>query len=123
MSDEIHFSRTLEEKDEIFYNEFAKSFLSSIDILKPTGKQLLYTKKILSHAWIKLSIHLDDRLTHREKECLSLFYRGLSLKEIANFLDISLGTVRRHRDEILKKLFSKNLREAIKEGVRYRLVS
>ena len=74
MNNETIFSRTLEEKDDIFYNEFAKSFLSSIDILKPTSKQLLYTKKILSHAWIKLSIHLDDRLTHREKECLSLFY-------------------------------------------------
>jgi DNA-binding CsgD family transcriptional regulator len=122
MNNETIFSRTLEEKDDIFYNEFAKSFLSSIDILKPTSKQLLYTKKILSHAWIKLSIHLDDRLTHREKECLSLFYRGQSIKEVAKFLGMSDGTARVHRDSILKKLLCKNIREAIKEGVRYRLI-
>lgn len=111
------------QKDDKFYDEFTKVFLRSIDIEKPTLKQLTLTKKVISQAWVKLSIHIDDRLGQREKECLSLFYRGLSLKEIANFLDISVGTVRRHRDEILKKLFSRNLREAIKEGVRYRLVS
>ena len=107
MNNETIFSRTLEEKDDIFYNEFAKSFLSSIDILKPTSKQLLYTKK---------------RLTHREKECLSLFYRGQSIKEVAKFLGMSDGTARVHRDSILKKLLCKNIREAIKEGVRYRLI-
>lgn len=123
MGGEDSFAINLSQKDDEFYDEFAKVFLKSIDIVKPTFKQLTLTKKVISQAWVKLSIHIDDRLSQREKECLSLFYRGLSLKEIANFLDISLGTVRRHRDEILKKLFSRNLREAIKEGVRYRLVS
>lgn len=116
------FTINLSQKDNEFYDQFTKVFLQSIDIEKPTLKQLTLTKKIISHAWVKLSIHIDDRLNQREKECLALFYRGLSLKEIANFLDISVGTARRHRDEILKKLFSKNLREAIKEGVRYRLL-
>lgn len=123
MGGEDSFAINLTQKDDEFYDEFTKVFLQSIDIEKPTLKQLTLTKKVISQAWVKLSIHIDDRLSQREKECLSLFYRGLSLKEIANFLDISVGTVRRHRDEVLKKLFSRNLREAIKEGVRYRLVS
>ncbi|MFZ2486297.1 MAG: hypothetical protein WAW84_06885 [Candidatus Rickettsiella isopodorum] len=80
MSDENYFSKTLEEKNEFFYNEFAKSFLHSIAIPKPTKKQLLYTKRILSHAWVKLSIHLDDRLIHREKECLFLIEDNLLKK-------------------------------------------
>ncbi len=122
MGGEDFFTINLSQKDDEFYNEFAKVFLHSIDIEKPTLKQLTLTKKIMSNAWVKLSIQIDDRLSQREKECLALFYRGLSLKEIANFLGISLGTVRIHRDVILKKLFSRNLREAIKEGVRYRLL-
>jgi DNA-binding NarL/FixJ family response regulator len=123
MGGEDSFAINLSQKDDEFYDEFAKVFLKSIDIVKPTFKQLTLTKKVISQAWVKLSIHIDDRLSQREKECLSLFYRGFSLKEIANFLGISLGTVRCHRDEILKKLFSRNLREAIKEGVRYCLLT
>lgn len=111
----------LSQIDEKFYDQFTKVFLHSIDIEKPNLKQLTLTKKLISTAWVKLSIHIDDRLNQREKQCLALFYRGFSLKETANFLGISSGTVRCHRDEILKKLFSRNLREAIKEGIRYRL--
>ncbi len=121
MSDE-KFTEKLFKKDETFYDEFTKDFLEWIDIAKPTPKQILLTKKMLSQAWVKLSIHVDDRLTETEKKCLALFYRGFSLKEVANFLKVALKTVQNHRDNIFQKLFSKNLREAIKEGVRYRLI-
>lgn len=112
----------LVKNDEIFYDEFTNAFLESIDILKPTPKQLSLTKKMLSHAWVKLSIHIDNRLTLTEKKCMALFYRGFSLKEVAAFLKVAPKTVQNHRDNIFQKLFSKNLREALREGVRYRLI-
>jgi DNA-binding CsgD family transcriptional regulator len=121
MSDE-NFREKLIKKDEAFYDEFTKAFLESIGIITPTLKQILLTKKMLSQAWVRLPIHIDDRLTEMEKKCLALFYRGFSLKEVADFLKVALKTVQNHRDSIFQKLFSKNLREAIKEGVRYRLI-
>ena len=99
MSDE-----KLIKKDEIFYDEFTKAFLESIGIAKPTLKQLSLTKKMLSQAWVKLSIHIDDRLTLTEKKCMALFYRGFSLKEVADFLNTAPNTIRNHRNNIFQKL-------------------
>ena len=47
-------------------------------------------------------------LTHRELEIVELVRRGMSSKEIAIHLDISLKTAEVHRHNILKKLKIKN---------------
>lgn len=51
-------------------------------------------------------------LSVREKQVLSLIDKGLSSKEIAATLRISINTVSRHRQEILGKLQVKNSIEA-----------
>lgn len=51
-------------------------------------------------------------LSSREKQVLSLIDRGLTSKEIAASLNISVNTVSRHRQEILGKLQVKNSIEA-----------
>lgn len=51
-------------------------------------------------------------LSAREKQVLSLIDKGMSSKEIAEFLFISKNTVSRHRQEILSKLQVKNSIEA-----------
>lgn len=51
-------------------------------------------------------------LSAREKEVLTLINKGLTSKEIADMLSISINTVNRHRQEILGKLQVKNAIEA-----------
>lgn len=51
-------------------------------------------------------------LSVREKQVLSLIDKGLTSKEIAGTLSISINTVSRHRQEILGKLQVKNSIEA-----------
>ena len=51
-------------------------------------------------------------LSSREKQVLSLINKGLTSKEIAGMLSISIHTVNRHRQEILEKLQVKNSIEA-----------
>ena len=45
-----------------------------------------------------------ESLTHREKQILKLIAEGYKNKEIADFLCISLKTVEKHRDNLIKKL-------------------
>jgi DNA-binding NarL/FixJ family response regulator len=55
-----------------------------------------------------------DPLTKREKEVAKLLAEGKSSKEIAKFLYISIYTVRRHRDNIMKKLELKGLADLVR---------
>ncbi len=56
----------------------------------------------------------SDPLTKREKEVAKLLAEGKSSKEIAELLYISIYTVRRHRDNIMKKLEIKGLADLIR---------
>jgi len=56
----------------------------------------------------------SDPLTKREKEVAKLLAEGKSSKEIAELLYISIYTVRRHRDNIMKKLELKGLADLVR---------
>ncbi|MFP3868321.1 MAG: response regulator [Desulfobacteraceae bacterium] len=55
-----------------------------------------------------------DPLTRREKEIIKLLAEGRSSPEIAELLYISVHTVRRHRDNIMRKLKLKSLAELVR---------
>ena len=55
-----------------------------------------------------------DPLTKREKEIAKLLAEGKSSKEIAELLYISIYTVRRHRDNIMRKLDLKGLADLVR---------
>jgi len=55
-----------------------------------------------------------DPLTTREREVVKLFAEGKSSKEIAELLYISVFTVRRHRDNIMRKLNLKNMADLVR---------
>ena len=56
--------------------------------------------------------HAGSILTEREKQVLRLIDQGMMSKTIAEQLSISVNTVSRHRQEILKKLRVSNSIEA-----------
>jgi len=58
----------------------------------------------------------DIKLTKRQKEILELAIQGLSNKEIATHLGISIRTIEAHRFSMMKKLEVKNLMELSKKA-------
>lgn len=61
----------------------------------------------------KEELNKSIELTRREKELLKLANTGLTNKEIAEKLSISSGTVKKHFDNIFKKLNVGNKIEAL----------
>jgi DNA-binding NarL/FixJ family response regulator len=67
-------------------------------------------KNIVSEQLLAVSNHPYDinNLTERELEVVQLIKKGLSSREIADHLEISLKTVEVHRHNVLRKLNLKN---------------
>lgn len=63
-----------------------------------------------------------DRLSHREREVLTLIAEGLSNREIADRLVLGLSTVQTHYSHILEKLGLQKRGELIKYALRHGLI-
>lgn len=61
-------------------------------------------------------------LTKREEEVLSFLVLGLSSREIAKKLFISVNTVQFHRKQLLRKLNANNVAELIGKAFRLNLI-
>lgn len=64
----------------------------------------------------------DAEFTRRELEIISLIYRGLSSKEIAQKLHVSINTINNHRKNILQKSNCSNSPELLSYAVKLGLV-
>jgi len=62
------------------------------------------------------------QLTKRENEILILFAQGLSNKEIASQLFISIRTVESHKNNIMQKLDLKSTVELVKYAIKHKLI-
>jgi DNA-binding NarL/FixJ family response regulator len=89
--------------------------LRAIDAVK-AGKKFIST--LLSTEMADLALRDQsadtDPLSPREKTIVKLLAEGKTPKEIADLLYISIFTVRRHRDNIMRKLNLKRLADLIK---------
>lgn len=65
---------------------------------------------------------LDQSLSDRELEVLTLMSQGLQDKQIAAKLQISTSTAKHHASNILAKLNVGNRAEAVAEGIKLRLI-
>lgn len=68
-------------------------------------------KSVLKDETSNQPIEHDFKLTKRQKEILGLAVKGMSNKEIADYLGKSIRTVEAHRFSMMKKLQVKNLME------------
>ena len=66
---------------------------------------------------------MDEMLTYREKEILTLLATEISNQEIANQLTISPNTVKRHTSALYRKLAVKNRRQAVAKAKRAGLLA
>ncbi len=91
----------------------ATELLQAIEAIR-SGKK--FFSPLLSEKLADLVQHFGkvDPLTRREKEIVKLLAEGKNSKEIAQLLYISVYTVRRHRDNILRKLKFKGLANVVR---------
>jgi DNA-binding NarL/FixJ family response regulator len=68
------------------------------------------------------SLPKDHLLTDREREILVLLAEGVSLKEIANQLNLSVKTVDTHRWKLMRKLDIHDRSELIRYAIRTKLI-
>lgn len=66
--------------------------------------------------------HTNNKITNREKEVVSLMYKGLNYNEIANQLNISPATIRKHIENIYRKLSVHNKVEAIHKCIEKKIL-
>lgn len=65
---------------------------------------------------------LYSKLSNREREVFQMIAEGLSTKEIAEILYVSISTVKTHRSNIMEKLQMDNLSQLIKFAIELGLV-
>jgi len=63
-------------------------------------------------------LHEDEHLTTREREVLKLIAEGLSNKDIADRLFVSVRTIEHHRAHIMRKLNIKSTASLVKYAIR-----
>jgi DNA-binding NarL/FixJ family response regulator len=87
--------------------------LQAIQTIRGGGK---FFSPLLSSRLADLASHkgCSDPLSKREKEVAKLLAEGKSSKEVADLLYISIYTVRRHRDNIMRKLDLKGLADLVR---------
>ena len=64
-----------------------------------------------------------DRLSPREREVLKLLAEGLSVKEVATRLNLSVKTVDVHKTNLMKKIDVHDRTELIKYAIRQKLIA
>lgn len=79
-------------------------------------------QQYLQEGHSKARAHVYDGLTPRQREVLTLIAEGLSNQEIGDHLDISVHTVERHRENIMKRLNLHSRVELVKYALRKGLI-
>jgi DNA-binding NarL/FixJ family response regulator len=65
----------------------------------------------------------EKRITHRQSEILQLLAEGMSMKEVANILNLKPGTVAFHKYRIMQTLGLKSNAELLQYAIQHHLVA
>lgn len=116
------FESKLNEDESNYQKTAAKNYLNYFGNRRPSIEQLNMMQSLIDSHWLKRTIKLNSKLTNREKECLLHLIHGKNKREIALLMNISAQTIKIHTRNILKKMSSKNTKEAIAKALRYGLI-
>ncbi len=100
----------------ILKTEGPAKIINALDELFEGGSPMsssIARKVVASFSKMESQNRLTESLTAREKEILELLAKGQMNKEVANQLDISTGTVRKHIQNIYEKLHVNTRVEAV----------
>lgn len=100
----------------ILKTEGPAKIINALDELFDGGSPMsssIARKVVASFSKMESQNRLTETLTTREKEILELLAKGQMNKEVANLLDISTGTVRKHIQNIYEKLHVNTRVEAV----------
>ncbi len=81
-----------------------------------------FLKNVVKKVKVEQSLQENDALTAREIEILKLAASGVSNKEIADMLSISVKTVDAHKSHIMQKLKLKNTAELVLFALRNKII-
>ena len=70
----------------------------------------------------KIPTSLRERVTSREREVLQLLAGGMSSKDVASSLGISVKTAESHRSKVMRKLNIHNISELVRYAVRNQII-
>lgn len=95
----------------------AGTLLDLCDVILATGMPLneRLVERIQDTDYQRSVPHLPRRITEREREIMELAFQGLTNKEIATELFISVNTVRNHVRHVYAKLGVRNLIQAMRK--------
>lgn len=129
---------TAEEPEEVVREIFhagAKSFISKSDPISflmsglkaLTEHRTFFTAKISDLLFSKFLKGEDSRgikepLSSRETEITQLLAEGNTNKEVAGALGISVNTVEKHRETIMRKVGARSFSDLIRYAIRHKLV-
>jgi DNA-binding NarL/FixJ family response regulator len=85
--------------------------------------QALIHHYVQAHAPAASAVALVTRLTTREQEIVRLVAKGMTNKEVATQLNISVRTVESHRSNIMEKLGIHSVSDLILYAVRQKLIA
>ena len=104
----------------------SRELLSAVRDLAAGRKHFgTHAAHVLAQQMTRPSVPMDDPyrdLTLREREIFLLIIEGLTTKEVAKRLDISVRTAENHRNHVLSKLEVRNTAGLIRYAARYRLL-
>lgn len=97
----------------------AVEVLYQLGISKPSSQQVAQVEAILFTTSINTPIYFAPQLSKREVSCLYWSAKGKTSEEIAQLLQIQKQTVDGYKKAIKRKLGSKNIAQAVFEGIRW----
>lgn len=124
----VSFTKTMEEKEEkkddleslLHHMVSLLELPNSADDLSEVSRQI---ERIIQESNFRTKHKAEfARLTHREKEVLTLLASGCSNKEVAHHLSNSLETIKHHRKIIKSKLSLNSTAELVQYGQAFNLV-
>lgn len=93
--------------------------LDQLGITQPSSRQIAHIETLLFATTIKTDIYFAPQLSKREISCLYWSAKGKTSEEIAKLLHIQKQTVDSYKKEIKRKLGSRNIAQAVFEGIRW----